>query len=487
MHWNSESTENKNRWRVIVWRLPSSGLTARFDQVTILSRRQRAMDRTRNKSAIILTASVAFLFAFALSSFAQEEVVTTTTGGGTSSTSTEPSFTGPAAGTTMSATAPATSTATQAPSGPTGTGVFTPTPVKIYATLSGGYDDNVNTTHTNQQGSEFASGNVILDYTFGDPRLQLALNAGAGGTYYFQHVSTQDYDIDLKGALGITYKVSPRFLIGSTLLIEYTTEPNFDNPGSLNSRAGNYLYTLDRLFASYLFSQRFWTKASFTFEAYDYDNQAVAATSNRINNLLGDEFHFQLAPTTSLVAEYRYGVVSYEDHSLDSNSHYALGGMDHVFNPRLTGSFRAGAQFKFYDNGEDRTAPYFEGSLIYALGRRTTVSWNTHYGLEEPDLPGEQSRTTFRSGVQTKFAWTSRVSSTLDLYFVHDDYHPLTSGLIATPGFSENSFDANLSLRYAITPLIGLQVAYHFTDVTSDVVFREYSRNRVSGGLTQTF
>jgi hypothetical protein len=130
--------------------------------------------------------------------------------------------------------------------GPSSVGVFSPTPVQIYATVSGGYDDNVNTQSNSKQGSAFTNGNVILDYTFGDPRLQLVLNAGAGGSYYYEHVSGQQYDIDLKGAVGITYKSSPRLTLGSTLLVEYLTEPNFAAPGGLNSRNGNYLYTIDK-------------------------------------------------------------------------------------------------------------------------------------------------------------------------------------------------------------------------------------------------
>jgi hypothetical protein len=58
---------------------------------------------------------------------------------------------------------------------------------------------------------------------------------------------------------------------------------------------------------------------------------------------------------------------------------------------------------------------------------------------------------------------------------------------MVTPGFTENSFDGNLSVRYAITPLIGVQAGYHFTDITSDIQFREYSRNRVSAGISLTF
>lgn len=400
--------------------------------------------------------------------------------------------------------------------GPGGSGVFAPTPVKIHLSLSGGYDDNVNTNVGSKQGSEFTSGNVILDYTFGNPRLQLILNAGAGGVYYFDHVNGQSYDIDLKGAIGINFKASPRLTLGSTLLLEYLTEPSFDNPGGLNSRNGNYFYTDDNFFVTYEWSHRFSTKTSYTLEAYHYDTNAVAIFSNRVSNTFGNEFRFQMVPTTLLVAEYRYDIVTYEHEGeviipavfdpfgfgillapavrLQNNSttHFALGGIDHTFNPRFTVSLRGGAQFRSYDSGGDQTGPYFEGTVNYTAGRRTSVSWNTRYGLEEPELPGEQSRTTFRTGLRTKFDFTSRVSSTLDAYYVHDNYHSLTTAALpmgtspATP-FSEDSFDIGVSVRYAISPLIAVQVAYHYTDITSDQAFREYTRNRISGGFSFTF
>lgn len=423
---------------------------------------------------------------------AQEAVSATSTSGTSSSTSASSSSTTTnelSTGTTAPSAAltNSPSAATSLEGGPAGVGVFSRTPVQIYATISGGYDDNVNTLQNNKQASAFTSGNVILDYTFGDPRLQLILNGGAGGTYYYEHVSGQNYDIDLKGALGITYKSSPRLTLGSTILVEYLTEPSFDAPGGLNSRNGNYLYTTDKVFVDYAWSGRFSTKTSYTFEAYNYDNSTVGVFSNRVSNTFGNEFHFQLVPTTSLVAEYRYGIVSYENASLDSTTHFALGGIDHTFNPRLSTSLRGGAEFRSYDNDGDRTGPYFEGSVTYALGRRTSVTWDNHYGLEEPDVAGSQSRTTFRTGLQTKFNLTSRISSNIDLYYVHDDYHSSTSGTIMTAPFTENTFDGNLSVHYAITPLIGVQAGYHYTDVSSDVVFREYSRNRVFAGVSLTF
>jgi len=425
-----------------------------------------------------------------------QEAVSSTSGGSTSGTSSAPSSgaatTDLSAGTSAASSPQAVSNAPSATNalqggGVSGTGVFSPTPVKLYLSLSGGYDDNVNTNLGPKQGSAFTSGNLILDYTFGDPRLKIALNLGVGGVYYFEHVTGQEYDIDLKGAMGLAYRASPRLTLGSTILLEYLTEPNFDNPGGLNSRNGNYFYTTDNFFLEYEWSSRFFTKTSYTFEAYQYDNNVVGFFSNRTSHTFGNEFRFQMVPTTLLVAEYRYDIISYEDASLDSTTHYALGGIDHVFNPRFTASLRGGAQFRSYDTDGDRTGPYFEGTLNYIVGQRTSVSWNARYGLEEPDTAGAQSRTTFRTGLHGKFDLTSRVSSTLDLYYTHDDYHSLTTALFPIAPFTEDTFDIGLALRYAITPLVGVQAAYHYTDVTSNNSFREYSRNRVSGGISFTF
>lgn len=440
---------------------------------------------------------------------AQEAISST----GSSSTGTENAPSSAAATTDLStgsssasspqAVSSAPSAADSVQGGPSGTGVFSPTPIKIYLNVAGGYDNNVNTNVGTKQGSEFASGNVILDYTFGDPRLQIALNAGAGGVYYFENVATQEYDVDLKGAVGITYKSSPRLTLGTTLLVEYLTEPNFDNPSGLNSRNGNYFYTSDNFFAQYVWSRRFSTKTFYALQAYQYDNNAVALFSDHSSHMFGNEFQFQMVPTTKLIAEYRYGIVSYDNDGAviipatlfapavllrnDSTAHFLLAGLDHVFNPRFSGSFRGGAEFRSYDSGGDRAGPYFEGTLNYAVGKRTSVSWSNRYGIEEPEVSGAQSRTTFRTGLHGKVDLASRVSSTLDAYYAHNEYHSLTKGPSPVPAFSEDSFDIGLAIRYAVTPLIGVQVGYHYTNIVSDLAFREYSRNRVSGGISVTF
>ena len=53
--------------------------------------------------------------------------------------------------------------------------------------------------------------------------------------------------------------------------------------------------------------------------------------------------------------------------------------------------------------------------------------------------------------------------------------------------FAENDFDLAFNLRYAITPHLGIDLGYNRFQIISGIPQREYSRNRVYGGLNFTF
>src|SRR6516162_2130691 len=302
-----------------------------------------------------------------------------------------------------SSTAATTSTSTGgAATTPSGAGIFSPSPVRLSLSISEGYDDNVNTAPSNGQSSSYTSGNMLLTYAFGNPRLRLSLDTSAGITYYAQHVSNQDYDIDLHGHVVLQYKATPRLTLGSDVFIAYLTEPSFNYGVGLNSRAGNYLYTLDTFSANYLWAPRFSTVTHYTLTVVNYDDNSVGMLQDRVENTFGNEFRFLLTPVTGLVGEYRLELVNYTQaqNPLDSTTHFVLGGFDHTFNPRLNVTVHAGAEFRTYSDGGTRNSPYVEGNLNYTVGRRTTLSWINHYGLEEPDVVNSQNPTVFRTGLE---------------------------------------------------------------------------------------
>jgi hypothetical protein len=374
-----------------------------------------------------------------------------------------------------------------------GTGNFWRFPFKVTIDVGGGYDDNVSTSSFLKQGSWFTNGNVAISYDFGSPRTKLSLGIGAGVTYYWEQIhdvtglNTTDYDINSSIKFSLTHKANPRLTLSTDDYLTYQTEPDFSIAQGLNRRGGNFFFTQDKATVAYLWTPRFSTATSYTLGALHYDNHAVGVFENRFENTFGNEFRFLIQPTTSLVVEYRFEVVSYESADRDSTTHFALGGFDYAFNPRLTSSLRAGAQFREYSQGPNHSSPYFEGTLGYAVGKQTTVEWTNRYSIEESDVALSQGRETFRTGLSARHNFTARISGSLGAYYEHDDYQSLDVAGVAIPGFIEESFDCAVTLRYAINRYWGVQAGYNHTEVSSDVALRDYSRNRYWGGLNVSF
>jgi hypothetical protein len=359
----------------------------------------------------------------------------------------------------------------------------------IDVSVNGGYDDNVGNAPSHGQGSGFTRGNLGLSYTFGEPRLQLTLNAVAGGTYYYSTGSSQNYDVNLTTTFRINYKATPRLIFASTILAAYLTEPSFNSGVGLVSRSGNYFYTSDQLSANFAWTPRFFTLTRCNVAVVKYENSSVGAFQDRVDKTFGNEFRFLAAPTTTLVGEYRYEIVSYDQALLDSTTNFVLAGFDHTFNPRVTATLRGGDEFRSYTQGGSQSGPYFEGNLNYAVGKRTTVSWANWYGIGEPNVTSAQSRTTFHTGLEGNFKLTPRIESSITFYYEHSDYTGFSSGGGVSPSSTQDSFDGGISLRYAITRMLRIQGGYHHTEVTSDVGFagQNYSRNSIFGGLNLTF
>lgn len=373
----------------------------------------------------------------------------------------------------------------------TGAGIFAPKPLEISLSARVGYDDNVTTFNADKQGTGYTSGSAELTYEFGRPRTQLSLSTGVGVTYFWQRIrnvggiDNNDYDISAHLRFSLARKASARLTLSVLAYLSYQTEPDFTLSQGLNRRTGNFFVTNDRFNATYLWTPRFSTATSYSLSAVNYEDNAVGQFDNRFENTFGNEFRYLILPTTTLVAEYRFQVTSYVDNtSRDSTTQFILAGLEHKFDPRLSGSLRAGAQFRDYDRGGGRSSPYFEGSLHYTLGKQTDVVWTNRYGIEEPDDATSQSRETFRTGLTASHSFTPRIRGSLSGNYEHSTYQSNTAGSVTG---TEDTFDLGLSLRYSITRYLGVEAGYNFTDVSSDIAFREYSRNRYWAGLNVTF
>lgn len=383
-----------------------------------------------------------------------------------------------------------------------GLGKFASFPFRVSVSVRGGYDDNVNLTPFNPQGSFFTNVGLGVTYEFGSPRTRLRLSSGASFTYYFDRDDTftnygDDFDVNAYVGFAITHRATPRLTLSANLYATYVSQPDFQsfnnagNTFSFGRQSQNLFFTVNKFSVGYAWTPRFSTVSSYTLGYTNYDDDIVSIFQDRFEHTIGNEFRFLVLPTTTVVAEYRFGIVDYtESDNRNSTSHYLLAGIDHSFSPRFNISTRAGVEFRDYDNngafGTDatQTSPYGEFTLNYALAQNTSVAWTNRYSIEQSDVPELLSRQTYRTGVSLRHNFTSHIVGGLNFAYQNDDYN----GSVFTPSFTEDSLDISVSLRYAITRNWAIDAGYNHTEVISDTaLFREYSRNRYYLGATFTF
>lgn len=377
---------------------------------------------------------------------------------------------------------------TESGSGATlGPGNFAPSPFHVSVEVREGYDDNVYTTHQNPVGSFFTNGNVVLDYKFGNARTRLDVEAVGGTTYFYNRPFGQQYDINSALTITASHQATPRLGLSASVYLAYQSEPDFNNGVGINRRSGNYFYTNDKFSTSYQWAPRFSTVTSYTLGVINYEDSAIGAYEDRFEHTFGNEFRFLLLPTTTLVGEYRYQFIDFDTAVRDSTTHFVLAGLDHSFNPRFNVSFRGGAELREFDNFGERTSPYGEATLKYTLGARTSIGWTNRYGLDEPDVPGSPSRTTFRTGLNVSYAISPRITSTLAFFYQHDVNDGIVMPTFVVPGFNEDSLDLSVGLRYEINRAFAAIAGYSHTEVLSDITLRDYSRNQYFLGLSASF
>lgn len=361
-------------------------------------------------------------------------------------------------------------------------------PINVTASINTGYDTNVS-TDPNAQGSFFTDANVSLSYVFGTPRFQGTLSTSAGFSYYNgAERSGFNYTPNLGLALGMAYGVSERLSLTANVYAKYGIEPDFSVGTGLNRRSGNFFYSSTSLSASYLWLERFSTVTSYSLSFFKYEDDFVASYQDRFEHGIGQQLRFLLLPATTLVGEYRLGLVTYDSAGRDSSSNYLLIGIDDTLGPHIQLSVKGGAEFRHSDIDDSNTAtPYLDGSLSYVIGAKTSLNFTVRYSTIESDVLEASSRTSLRAGLQATYGLTARIDSSLSVYYLHDENQGTQTLFIHQPSFNEDSLDLGLNFRYAVNPRLSANAGYQHTEILSDFSQRSYSRSRYFGGISYSF
>lgn len=357
-------------------------------------------------------------------------------------------------------------------------------PLHLTFDIRFGYDDNVNTSSTNRQESAFTNVQFGLNYRMASPRSTWNVGLGAGFVYYFDSSANgRSTDFNIVWNSAFSYKLTPRLTFNSSTYLTYQSQPDYSIPGLVDRRAGDYFYIQSSYGLTYQWSRRFATVTTFKPVFVKYIDEPFATQQDRSEYFFTQEFRFLLQPTVTLVGEYRFGYIDYQDISLDSRAHYVVAGIDTTLSPRFKLGFRLGAEFRDYVQNlrGSESGPYAEANLSYDYARNSNLTFTLRYGIEQTDVVGTTNRDSFRLGVNLRHQFTPRIGGYASFYYTRSNYSGSRVGFNAG-SFNDNVYDFSVGVRYAVNRNWSVEVGYLHTTVESDFAARGYDRNRVFVG-----
>ena len=129
--------------------------------------------------------------------------------------------------------------------------------------------------------------------------------------------------------------------------------------------------------------------------------------------------------------------------------------------------------------------------MITLWGSHSSIGWTARYGVEQATEQNSAGQVTFRTGLQFRYAFTARISSSVGFNYQHNDNQGgvSTTGSVQPTGasFATDAYDVLASLRYQINRRIDCDLGFQHSENASADPTQDYTRNRYSIGLNFTF
>jgi hypothetical protein len=359
-------------------------------------------------------------------------------------------------------------------------------PYTVTVGLRQEYDDNINTTPNNEQGSfkTIINPGVVFRYPLENTLFSAGYNFGA--TYYWDRPG-DDWDLSHLFNARINHKFSPRFEIDLREQFRFAQESELRNGVAIQRRLGDGWANTASIQGIYQWTERFSTSTTYTNEIQRYDETQVAFTNDYIQHNVSQDFLFSVLPTTTAVLNYTYVTTDYDEIDRDFDSHRALVGADHYLLPTWLLSGRAGAEFVFYDNPvlNDAIGPYVNVATVWNYLPGSSVKAGYTFGTNLTDDPnfgssvGHTVDFSINHAITQKFSVGARTGTTFQTF---EQNNGLTAAV--TQDIDEQTFFGELTARYAFTEYLSADAGYRHSFTDSDNLNREYWRNQVWIGIT---
>jgi opacity protein-like surface antigen len=360
-------------------------------------------------------------------------------------------------------------------------------PLTTTVGIGGGWDDNMNTSAVAPHDSAYLNTGIGVVYGIVESKTT-SVNIGGNFSwiYYFDPAPDKKSNYyDARATLNVLHRVNPRLTLVNNTYFSYEIEPDYYIGASGARRTDQYIYGYTRTAAEYAWTRRLATVTAFTLTGIDYkDDPLTSATEDRLTYITGNQFRYLLDRQTTITQDFRWLHTNYDIQPRTIDNYTATLGIDRVFSPRLSTSFAAGASWNRDSIGGNSTKPYADLLVSYRVAEQTTFTWANSLGFDQNEIAGFNNRYSWRTGLTLNHQITPYLAGRLGVGFIYSDFNGERAVSAST---DENSITVDAALAYSILENMDVNVGYHYTNYSSDNIFRDYSRNRVSLGLTASF
>lgn len=375
-------------------------------------------------------------------------------------------------------------------------------PLKWVVGLSAFYDDNVNAGGFGpEQDSMGLNPYVGLSFVTITPQTTWDVYARLGLIYYFDAPPGVD-EVNSQSRVGanLTHRFSERLRFSSRNFVSYELNPDYSYAYASSAQTGEYFFWQSDNSVGFR-----WTERVATYTGLKLTGTTFVDSADENNDQIGwelyNQFRYQFGPQTVLTADYRYAQTNSGGVSSDYVDQFLLLGAEHRFSPNTIGIVRAGVQLHDVDNGENYTSPYLEFALNSQVNQQFSVRAYTRYGIEGYDtvqfdptagLVEYNESKALRIGISSEYVISPMFSvfggiDYLPTWFEGGESLANPPFLGGIPDLEQELYNINLGLSMKLNELLTGTISYNFTDSTSDIAGQDYTRNRISVGLSAEF
>lgn len=354
-----------------------------------------------------------------------------------------------------------------------------------------GYDDNSNTSSDNKQGSATTLIEPQLLVNFPQDQTFLGLRYAYDMVYYSRRVGDdidQSHSVDLL----LSHRFNPRLVLDINETMRRGVEPELVDNAVIQRQKGDYWYNSLSAGLTYNISRRWLAKLTQGWGMWAYDNAGVASYSDRNDLQTSAAAIYSLNPSTALGLNYQFGTTMYKDSGpgdvRNFESHSVFLSLSHQFNPKLAVQVAGGGTIGVFSDRED-ASPYASVGVSYSYAPGSSVSANLGYALTSSDVGLYRSSDTLGLNAQINHRITRKFRASLSSALVLYSYNNLDPAVssIYPADVNEEAWRLGAGLTYEFTRWFSADVNYAYERVSSDLVGRDYDRNRVNAGIRLTY